>query len=67
MKPSSLVIALAFFATGDAFSADKQDVELKPAGDKFEAKGTLKVSGGAMAVAQVNIGGKSITARFVLK
>jgi hypothetical protein len=46
---------------------EKQEVELKPAGDKLEAKGSFKVPAGTKAVAQVNVGGKSSTARFVLK
>lgn len=47
--------------------AEKQDVELKPAGDKLEAKGSFKVAPGTKAVAVINIGGKALTARFVLK
>ena len=44
-----------------------QNVELKVAGEKFEATGKFNVSAGAKVVAQVNVGGKSSTARFVLK
>lgn len=46
---------------------EKQEVELKPAGDKLEAKGSFKVPPGTKAVALVNIDGKTATARFVLK
>lgn len=46
---------------------EKQEVELKPAGDKLEAKGSFKVPAGAKAVALVTVDGKSSTARFVLK
>lgn len=47
--------------------ADKQEVELKPTGDKLEAKGSFKVSPGTKVVAQVNLASKATTARFVLK
>jgi hypothetical protein len=47
--------------------AEKQEVELKPAGEKFEAKGSFKVPAGTKAVVLVNADGKSSTARFVLK
>ncbi len=47
--------------------ADKQEVELKPAGDKLEAKGSFKLGANAKAVAIVALAGKSSTARFVLK
>lgn len=47
---------------------EKQDVELKPAGDKLEATGTFKVGPGTKAVAIVTDGGKSLgTARFTIK
>ena len=46
---------------------DRQDVELKPAGDRLEAKGSFKVAAGTKVVAQGTIGGKAFTARFVLK
>lgn len=46
---------------------DKQEVELKPAGDKLEAKGSFKVPAGTKVVAVVSLAGKSSTARFVLK
>ena len=47
---------------------EKQEVELKPAGDKLEATGTFKVGPGTKAVAIVTIAGKpSGTVRFALK
>ncbi|MDZ7813668.1 MAG: hypothetical protein U5L74_11340 [Ideonella sp.] len=46
---------------------EKQEVELKPAGDKLEATGTFKVGPGTKAVAIVTIAGKPSTARFTLK
>jgi hypothetical protein len=46
----------------------KQEVELKPAGDKLEATGTFKVGPGTKVVAIVTIAGKpSGTVRFALK
>lgn len=47
--------------------ADKQEVELKPVGDRLEAKGIFKVAAGTKVVAVVVMAGKSSTARFVLK
>jgi hypothetical protein len=46
---------------------EKQEVELKPAGGKFEASGSFKTTSGTKAVAVVTINGKPVTARFVLK
>ncbi len=47
---------------------EKLEIELKPAGDKFEAKGVFKVMAGTKAVALVHLPGKpAATARFVLK
>jgi len=47
---------------------EKQDVELKPAGDKLEATGSFKVGPGTKAVAVVTIAGKPVgTVRFALK
>ena len=46
---------------------EKQEVELKPAGDKLEATGIFKVGPGTKAVAVVNVAGKLATARFTLK
>ena len=48
--------------------SEKMEVELKPAGEKLEAKGVFKVTAGTKAVALVSLPGKSpATARFVLK
>ena len=47
--------------------AEKQEVELKPAGDKLEATGSFKVGPGTKAVAVVTVGGKPATARFTVK
>lgn len=46
---------------------EKQEVELKPAGDKLEATGSFKVSPGTKAVIVVTVAGKPATARFTLK
>lgn len=46
---------------------EKQEVELKPTGDKLEATGTFKVGPGTKAVAVVTVNGKPATARFTLK
>ena len=46
---------------------EKQEVELKPAGDKLEATGSFKVGPGTKAVAVVTVAGKPATARFALK
>lgn len=47
---------------------EKQEVVLKPAGDKLEAKGSFKVVAGTKAVVLVSLPGKpAATARFVLK
>ncbi len=48
--------------------ADKQEVELKPAEGRLEAKGSFKVATGTKAVAVVTDGGKTLgTARFTLR
>ncbi len=47
--------------------ADKQEVELKPAGDKLEAKGSFKVAASTKVVAVITRAGQSSSARFVLK
>lgn len=48
--------------------AEKQEVELKPAGDKLEAKGSFKAAAGNKVVVLVSLPGKpAATARFVLK
>ena len=47
---------------------DKQDVELKPAGDKLEATGSFKTAAGTKAVVVVRMDGKpASTARFTLR
>ena len=46
---------------------EKQEVELKPAGDKLAATGTFKVGPGTKAVAVVTVAGRPATARFILK
>jgi hypothetical protein len=46
---------------------EKQEVELKPAGDKLEATGSFKVGPGTKAVAVVTVAGKPATARFTVK
>lgn len=46
---------------------EKQEVDLKPSGNKLEAKGHFKVGPGTKAVAVITVGGKSSTARFALK
>lgn len=46
---------------------EKQEVELKPAGDKLEAKGSFKTATNTKVVAVISTSGKSSTARFVLK
>ena len=46
---------------------EKQEVELKPAGDKLEATGSFRVGPGTKAVAVVTVAGKPATARFTLK
>ena len=47
--------------------SEKQEVELKPIGDKLEAKGSFKISPGTKVVAQVISAGKTSSVRFVLK
>ena len=47
---------------------EKQEVDLKPAGDRMEAKGHFKVGAGTKAVVVLNLPGKPpATARFSLK
>ena len=47
---------------------DKQEVELKPAGNRLEASGSFKVAAGTKVVAQVSNAGKPAgTVRFVIK
>jgi hypothetical protein len=45
----------------------KQDVDLKPAGDRLEALGSFNVGPGTKVVAVVKLAGQTTTARFVLK
>jgi hypothetical protein len=47
--------------------SEKQEVELKPSGDKLEATGTFKVKTGTKVVAVISSGAKQATARFVIK
>jgi hypothetical protein len=47
--------------------SEKQEVELKPGGDKLEATGTFKVMAGTKVVAVISSGAKQATARFVIK
>ncbi|URI07289.1 hypothetical protein MW290_01280 [Aquincola tertiaricarbonis] len=47
--------------------SEKQDVELKPAGDKLAASGSFKLGPGTKAVVVVTVNGKPSTARFTLK
>ena len=47
---------------------EKQEVELKPASGKFEAKGEFKVASGTKFVALVTLPGKpAVSVRFVIK
>lgn len=47
---------------------EKQDLNLAPAGDRFEVKGSFKHTAGDKAVAVVTLSGKPArTVRFVLK
>lgn len=47
---------------------EKTEVDLNPAGDKFEAKGAFKVAKGTKGIASVTLAGKSAaTARFEIK
>jgi hypothetical protein len=47
---------------------DKQDVELKPAGDRLEGAGSFKTAAGTQAVVVVRMDGKpASTARFTLR
>jgi hypothetical protein len=48
--------------------SEKSEVELQPAGDKLEAKGTFKVAKGTKGIALVTLAGKSATTvRFEVK
>ncbi|KPF50821.1 hypothetical protein IP87_01575 [beta proteobacterium AAP121] len=47
--------------------SERQEVELQPAGNRFEATGSFKVGPGTKAVAVVRLAGKASTARFTVK
>lgn len=48
--------------------SEKTEVDLVPAGDKLEAKGSFKVAKGTKGIASVTLAGKSAaTARFEVK
>jgi hypothetical protein len=48
--------------------SEKTEVELAPAGDKLEAKGSFKVAKGTKGIALVTLAGKpAVTARFEIK
>ena len=48
--------------------AEKSEIHLQPAGDKFEAKGTFKVSKGTKGIVLVSLAGKpGTTARFTMR
>ena len=47
--------------------SEKSEVELLPAGDKLEAKGSFKVAKGTKGVAMVTLGGKTNAVRFEVK
>lgn len=46
---------------------EKQEVALLPKDGRFVASGTFKVAAGTRAVAHVTLGGKTLTARFVVR
>jgi hypothetical protein len=46
---------------------EKQEVELKASGNRFEAPGNFKVGPGTKAVAVVTVAGRPATVRFALK
>lgn len=47
--------------------AEKQEVDLKPIGDRLDAAGAFKVGPGTKVIAVISVAGKQSTARFVLK
>lgn len=48
--------------------SEKSEVQLAPAGDRLEAKGSFKVGAGTKAVATVTLAGKKpVNVRFALK
>jgi hypothetical protein len=46
---------------------EKTDAELRPAGNKLEAKGSFKVAKGTKGIAVVTLDGKTNTVRFEIK
>ncbi len=46
---------------------EKQEVELKPNGDRLETTGAFKVSAGTKVAAVISSDGKQSTARYVIK
>ncbi len=46
---------------------EKSEVELQPAGNKLEAKGSFKAAKGTKGIAVVTVNGKTNTVRFELK
>jgi len=46
---------------------ERQEVELRPMGDRLEASGSFKVGPGTKAVAVVTVDGRASTARFTVK
>jgi hypothetical protein len=47
--------------------SEKSEIDLLPAGDKLEAKGSFKVARGTKGVAMVTLGGKTNAVRFEIK
>ncbi len=47
--------------------SEKSELDLAPAGDKLEAKGSFKVAKGTKGVAMVTLGGKTNAVRFEVK
>lgn len=64
-KPASVSTASAKLTLLNG--SEKQEVELKPVGEKLEASGSFKVGAGTKAVVVVTMAGKASTARFSLK
>ncbi len=63
MDPSKAAAKVTLLA-----GAEKTEIELKPAGDKLEAKGSFKIFAGTKVVAVVTNSGKTLgTARFTVK
>ena len=65
-KPADVAMASARLTL--LAGTDKQDVELKPAGDRLEATGSFKTAAGTKAVVVLRMDGKpASTARFTLR